>query len=97
MLQRLTATVLAVILCGLASPALARGHGGGHHSYGGGHRSYGGSHRSYGGSHRSYGGSHRSYGGRIYGFRTSKCKSAACFRKHPNGTYVHPLTERKRR
>ncbi len=79
MLQRLTATALAFLCLALASPALARGHGGGHHSYGGGH---------------SYG-AHGSRGSRIYGFRTSRCKSASCFRKHPNGTYVHPLTERK--
>jgi hypothetical protein len=84
MLQRLVATLTAFALLGVATPAMARGHGGGH-SHGGGH--------AYGG-HHSYG--HRS-SGRIYGFRTSKCKSASCFRKHPNGTYVHPLTERKHR
>jgi hypothetical protein len=82
MLQRLATIVLAVTVCISPSPAFARGHGGGHNSYGGGHHSYGGYH---------------SRGGRIYGFRTSKCRSASCFRKHPNGTYVHPLTERKHR
>lgn len=46
---------------------------------------------------RGHGGGHHSSSGRTYGFRTSKCKSASCFRKHPNGTYVHPLTKRKHR
>jgi hypothetical protein len=48
--------------------------------------------RGHSGGHS--GGSHR-YGGHVYGFRTGHCKSAACYRKHPNGTYVHPLTKRK--
>lgn len=30
-------------------------------------------------------------------FRTSRCKSAKCYKKHPDGTYVHPITPRKRR
>jgi hypothetical protein len=85
MLHRLIAALTAVTLLSVGTPALARGHGGGH-SHGG--HSYG---HSYGGHHSS---GHRS-SGRISGFRTSKCKSASCFRKHPNGTYVHPLTERK--
>jgi hypothetical protein len=29
---------------------------------------------------------------RIYGFRTSHCKTDQCFEKHPNGQWVHPLT-----
>jgi hypothetical protein len=51
----------------------------GHHS--GGYHS--------GGHHSS------SHHGHVYGFRTSQCKSASCYRKHPNGKYVHPLTTRK--
>jgi len=84
MLQRLTTILLAIslVVISSSSSSWARGHGAGHRSYGGGHHSYGGYH---------------SRSGRIYGFRTSKCKSASCFRKHPNGTYVHPLTERKHR
>jgi hypothetical protein len=35
--------------------------------------------------------------GRIYGFRTSPCKSSSCYSKHPEGTWVHPLTRRKSR
>ena len=74
--------LLALVVIVVPGAALARG--GGHHS--------GGYH--YGGGHS--GGHSSGYrGGRIYGFRTAKCKSAACFRKHPDGTYVHPLTERK--
>lgn len=42
-----------------------------------------------------HGGSH--HGGHIKGFATSHCKSASCFRKHPDGKYVHPLTTRKHR
>ena len=38
---------------------------------------------------------YRYSGGHIYGFRTSECKSSSCFEKHPNGTYVHPLTTPK--
>lgn len=49
--------------------------------------------RVHSGGHRD--GGHRS-GGHVYGFRTGHCKSARCFRKHPNGTYVHPLTSRKK-
>ncbi len=48
------------------------------------------------GGHHS--GSHTTYshhGGTE--FRTGHCKSAKCFKKHPNGTYVHPITPRKRR
>ncbi len=49
-------------------------------------------------SARGHGGGH-SHGGHHYGhastFRTSYCKSAACFRKHPDGKYVHPITPRK--
>jgi len=30
-------------------------------------------------------------------FRTGHCKSAKCYKKHPGGTYVHPITPRKRR
>jgi hypothetical protein len=46
---------------------------------------------------RGHGGYHSgsSRHGSVYGFRTSQCKSASCFRKHPGGTYVHPLTHRK--
>ena len=29
-------------------------------------------------------------------FRTSECKTANCYGKHPNGTYVHPITPPKR-
>lgn len=46
---------------------------------------------------RGHGGGGGHHGGRITGFRTSKCVSAKCFRKHPNGTYVHPITARKHR
>jgi len=47
------------------------------------------------GSHHSSSGGH--HGGHVYGFATSRCKSASCYRKHPGGTYVHPLTKRKHR
>jgi hypothetical protein len=50
-------------------------------------------HGGHPGSHH-YGSSHHG-GGHVYGFRTGHCKSASCYRKHPNGTYVHPLTTRK--
>ena len=30
--------------------------------------------------------------GDIYGFGRSQCKSADCFRKHPEGSWLHPLT-----
>lgn len=52
---------------------------------------------SRGRSHSASGG-HRGghHGGHVYGFATSRCKSASCFRKHPDGRYVHPLTTRKR-
>jgi hypothetical protein len=46
-----------------------------------------------GGGHHSSG-SHRGYG-HATTFRTSYCKSAACFHKHPDGKYVHPITPRK--
>jgi hypothetical protein len=45
------------------------------------------------GGHYSQGGGH--HGGHVHGFATSRCKSASCYRKHPGGTYVHPLTTRK--
>ena len=32
---------------------------------------------------------------RLHGFRTSQCKTAACYQKHPDGTWTHPLTRRK--
>jgi len=44
---------------------------------------------------RSHGGGHSD--GHVRGFATSHCKSASCFRKHPDGKYVHPLTTRKHR
>ena len=47
-----------------------------------------------GGGHSSSGGHVRSYHGAST-FRTSHCKSASCFRKHPDGKYVHPITPRK--
>jgi hypothetical protein len=56
-------------------------------------RGHGGGHHSYG--RHSYGG--HSYRGHATTFRTSYCKSAACFRKHPDGKYVHPITPRKHR
>ena len=85
--MKVVPTLLALVVLAIPGAALARG--GGHHS--GGHHS-GGYHS---GGHR-FGGHSSSYrSGRVYGFRTAKCKSAACFRKHPGGTYVHPLTERK--
>jgi len=31
-------------------------------------------------------------GGGIYGFRRSPCKTESCFEKHPEGSWVHPLT-----
>jgi hypothetical protein len=37
----------------------------------------------------------RSSRGKVYGFRTGHCKTSSCYSKHPNGSYVHPLTERK--
>lgn len=40
--------------------------------------------------------SHRS-SGHAYGFATSRCKTSSCYAKHPGGSYVHPLTSRKRR
>lgn len=64
----------------IAVPASALARAGGHHS--------GGSH---GGGHHGSG----HHGGHVYGFATSRCKSASCNRKHPNGSYVHPLTKRK--
>ena len=55
--------------------------------------------RGHGGGHHSSGprssGSHHPYRGHATTFRTSYCKSAACFRKHPDGKYVHPITPRK--
>jgi hypothetical protein len=30
--------------------------------------------------------------GDMYGFGTSPCKSADCFQKHRDGSWVHPLT-----
>ncbi len=54
--------------------------------------------RGHGGGHHarhSYG-SH-AYRGHATTFRTSSCKSAACFRKHPDGKYVHPITPRRGR
>lgn len=30
--------------------------------------------------------------GEIYGFGVSKCKSPECWRKHPSGEWLHPLT-----
>lgn len=54
--------------------------------------------RGHGGGHHSSGHAYgHSYRGHATTFRTSSCKSAACFRKHPNGTYVHPITPRKHR
>lgn len=54
--------------------------------------------RAHGGGHHFY---RHSYGHHAYGhattFRTSYCKSAACFRKHPDGKYVHPITPRRHR
>jgi hypothetical protein len=44
---------------------------------------------------RGHGGSDS--GRYIRGFTTSHCKSASCFRKHPDGKYIHPLTTRKHR
>ena len=89
--MKIASAVLALALIALPAGAVARGghHSGGHHSSG--HR-YSGHHYS-GGGHRS--GGHLG-SGHVYGFATSKCKSAACFRKHPDGTWVHPLTTRKR-
>jgi hypothetical protein len=82
---KLTAGLLALGLIVAPAIALARGHGGGHsHSY---------SHHSY--SRHSYGG--HSYRGHATTFRTSYCKSTACFRKHPDGKYVHPITPRHHR
>jgi hypothetical protein len=56
--------------------------------------------RGHGGGHHSSGrhssGAH-TYRGHATTFRTSNCKSAACFRKHPDGKYVHPITPRKHR
>jgi len=34
--------------------------------------------------------------GDVYGFRTGSCKSTNCYRKHPSGRYVHPLTRQTR-
>jgi hypothetical protein len=45
---------------------------------------------------RGHSGSHH-FSGHVYGFRTSSCKASSCFRKHPDGKYVHPLTSRKPR
>jgi hypothetical protein len=35
-------------------------------------------------------------GDHTYGFATSHCKRSSCFAKHPGGSYVHPLTYRRR-
>jgi hypothetical protein len=41
--------------------------------------------------------SSHSYSGRsTHEFRTFSCKSSSCVAKHPGGTWVHPLTGRKR-
>ena len=79
--MRFVPALLAFVIVAVPGTALARG---GHHS--GGYHSGGYHSGSHGSSYR---------GGRVYGFRTAKCKTASCFRKHPGGTYVHPLTERK--
>jgi len=43
------------------------------------------------------GGHHGGHRGHATTFRTSYCKSASCYRKHPDGKYVHPITPRKHR
>ena len=30
--------------------------------------------------------------GQAHSFSTSRCKTASCFHKHPEGTYLHPNT-----
>jgi hypothetical protein len=82
---KIVPSLIALALIAVPGSALARGHGGGHHS--GSHHGAGSHH---GGHHAS--GSYRG----ATTFRTGHCKSAKCFRKHPNGTYVHPITPRKR-
>jgi hypothetical protein len=48
-----------------------------------------------GGGHRA--GSSHSGRSRATEFRTSRCKSASCFAKHRDGTWVHPITPRHNR
>jgi hypothetical protein len=83
--MKIASAVVALALIAAPASVIARGghHPGGYHSSG-----------HYGGGHR--GGGDRG-GGHVYGFATSQCKSASCFRKHPDGKYVHPLTTRKHR
>jgi hypothetical protein len=43
---------------------------------------------------RGSGGGH--YSGHVSTFRTSQCVSSSCYSKHPNGSWVHPITPRRR-